>query len=418
MRHFLNIIFSAVAVTLFAPCLAGQSVTPDRANAIYKCGENAVFTVQPFPGASEKLEGILSLDGGNVLKTVEFEAAKGCRISGSLKTPGVLQLQVTGTAGGKKVQLLSAAAFDPLKILPGGAAPADLRSFWEQEKAKAEKFPLDPKVTRLEKFCNSKYSSYEVSFAVPDGRVYGFLCIPKSSKPLPALIGIEPSGIGRNTPVVNQFGNRFVVLWMNVHNFSPTMEPAARNKMWQALNKPFFARINSHDRYKQYYHRVLTGLCRAVDYLASRPEIDPQRIGAFGVSQGGGLALMLTAIHPRIKAVCANVPALCDHHGFKQGRRPGWPRMVKQNDKATSVCASYYDAALLASWIKVPCWIIGGLIDTTCPPASVCAAFNRVQSKEKYLILEPGMGHTSRPSYGKALGKMRKYIEQSVPTKK
>ena len=405
-----------VMLTLAVLPLAGRTVTLDRADAVYKCGENAVFTVQPFPGAAGKFKGILSLDGGKVLRTVEFDAAGGYRISGTLKNPGVLQLRVTGLAGGRKVELLSAAAFEPFKILPGTEAPADLADFWRQEKAKAEKFPMDLKVTRLEKFCNSRYSSYEVSLALPDGRIYGFLCIPKSSKPLPALIGIEPSGIGRNTPVVNQFGNRFAVLWMNVHNFSPTMEPAARNKAWKALNKPvFFARINSHDRYKQYYHRVLTGLCRAVDYLASRPEIDGSRIGAFGVSQGGGLALMLAALHPRIKAVCANVPALCDHHAFTQGRRPGWPRMVDPKNKATAVCASYYDAALLASQIKVPCWIIGGMIDTTCPPGSVCAAFNRVQSKEKYLILEPGMGHASRPSYGKALGSMRKYIEKSVP---
>src|SRR5436305_188314 len=35
---------------------------------------------------------------------------------------------------------------------------------------------------------------------------------------------------------------------------------------------------------------------RAVDYLQSRPEIDPQRIGAFGCSGGGAMTALLSAL--------------------------------------------------------------------------------------------------------------------------
>jgi len=41
---------------------------------------------------------------------------------------------------------------------------------------------------------------------------------------------------------------------------------------------------------------------RAVDYLQSRPEIDPNRIGAFGCSGGGVMTALLGALDPRIKA--------------------------------------------------------------------------------------------------------------------
>ena len=43
---------------------------------------------------------------------------------------------------------------------------------------------------------------------------------------------------------------------------------------------------------------------RAVDYLVTRPEVDPQRIGVVGNSGGGIMALLATAADPRIK-VCA-----------------------------------------------------------------------------------------------------------------
>ena len=39
-----------------------------------------------------------------------------------------------------------------------------------------------------------------------------------------------------------------------------------------------------------------------VDYLQSRPEVDPQRIGMMGVSQGGTMTAFTAAVEPRIKA--------------------------------------------------------------------------------------------------------------------
>jgi cephalosporin-C deacetylase-like acetyl esterase len=42
---------------------------------------------------------------------------------------------------------------------------------------------------------------------------------------------------------------------------------------------------------------------RAVDYLASRPEIDPDRIGAFGCSGGGTMTALLGALDPRVHAI-------------------------------------------------------------------------------------------------------------------
>ncbi len=43
---------------------------------------------------------------------------------------------------------------------------------------------------------------------------------------------------------------------------------------------------------------------RTVDYLLTRPEVDPTRVGSVGVSFGGWRSLFLTALDPRIAAGC------------------------------------------------------------------------------------------------------------------
>jgi hypothetical protein len=62
--------------------------------------------------------------------------------------------------------------------------------------------------------------------------------------------------------------------------------------------------------------RVLFGMMlfdefRAVDYLLSRPEVDPNRIGAFGLSMGATKAWWLAALDPRIK-LCIDLCCMTD----------------------------------------------------------------------------------------------------------
>lgn len=47
-------------------------------------------------------------------------------------------------------------------------------------------------------------------------------------------------------------------------------------------------------------------LSRVVDWLQSRPEVLPERIGMYGISQGGKSTLYFSALEPRIRAaVCS-----------------------------------------------------------------------------------------------------------------
>ena len=51
------------------------------------------------------------------------------------------------------------------------------------------------------------------------------------------------------------------------------------------------------------YRGIISDCVRGVDFLRSRPEIDPERIFACGSSQGGGLTLITSALRPEVFAL-------------------------------------------------------------------------------------------------------------------
>jgi hypothetical protein len=62
--------------------------------------------------------------------------------------------------------------------------------------------------------------------------------------------------------------------------------------------------------------------------VASRPDWDKTHFVVAGGSQGGQ-ALVTAGLSPRVTALAADVPALCDLTGNAVGRYDGWPLMVE-----------------------------------------------------------------------------------------
>jgi dienelactone hydrolase len=61
--------------------------------------------------------------------------------------------------------------------------------------------------------------------------------------------------------------------------------------------------------YRDWMCQTVVDLRRGIDYLVSRPDIDPERIAILGGSLGGWIGSILTAVEPRIKISILTVPA-------------------------------------------------------------------------------------------------------------
>jgi cephalosporin-C deacetylase-like acetyl esterase len=113
------------------------------------------------------------------------------------------------------------------------------------------------------------------------------------------------------------------------------------------------------------------------------------------------MGLVLTGLNKNITAACVNIPALCDHLGFRAGRAAGWPqvlgwrarrKMTKEQIETAAEMLPYFDAVNFSRKIAVPVLLTMGFLDITCPPSGVYAAYNVIQSPKR-IVTNPQYGH-------------------------
>jgi prepilin-type processing-associated H-X9-DG protein len=386
----------------------------------------------------------LSNDGLTTLSTkeVDLAAENPFTVTGTMDKPGILSLDVDVAAQPKRLHKVFGAAFEPFKIEPGGTRfdfetyhplPKDFKEFWNMgnrfeivppeklpdnlKRERVYKYYTEPQLTPLPRLTNDKVEGYKVSFQIPSGHIYGFLTIPKAPGKYPAIVSVPGAGPGATSaPMLEDF----VYLVMNVHTYDPDIPGKTINDSYKEVNEGgMYMYKNIPDREKTYFHHSIIGICQAVRWLSCHDKVDSKRIGYHGSSQGGAFGLILGGIEfnnvSNLCAIVCNVPALCDHLGYKEGRLAGWPQFCRQmnNSPEIEAMALYYDAANFARFIPhhVPVHVIVGLADRTCSPSSVYAAYNQIPSLDKKIISEVGMGHEVWPSYHKEIAWLKDYLK-------
>jgi cephalosporin-C deacetylase len=148
-----------------------------------------------------------------------------------------------------------------------------------------------------------------------------------------------------------------------------------------------------------YYTRLFTDAALAVDVALELA--GGGTVAVSGASQGGGLALAAAALHRDAVSVChADVPFLCDiQRAVTFASRPPYtevPDFLAENvpliDTALNTLR-YIDCALLARRITATTLVSVGLMDETCPPSTVFAAYNEITA-DKDIIVYPYSGHS------------------------
>jgi cephalosporin-C deacetylase len=167
------------------------------------------------------------------------------------------------------------------------------------------------------------------------------------------------------------------------------------------------------DRNTYAYRGFYVDTWRGIDFLLSRPEVDPTRIGVTGSSQGGGLTITTAAMRSEIRAAAAGAPYLCGFidaidltHTYPYEEINDYLRLYPERRPDVEKTVAYFDGINFADKITCPIAVNIGLQDNVCPPETGYALYNRIGSKEKHLHPYDGHGHEAgRVKHGAVVDK-------------
>jgi cephalosporin-C deacetylase len=314
-------------------------------------------------------------------------------------------------------------AFDmPLEQLKQYAGtnprPADFESYWDD--ALAEMRAADGRVElKPAEFQTPAAECFDLYFTgVRGARIHAKYLRPKNGgRPHPAILQFH--GYSGNSGDWSEY-LKYVLLGFSVASLDCRgqggLSEDAGGVRGNTL-KGHIIRGLDDDKENLLFRHIFLDTAQLAHIVMEMPEVDRQRIGVIGGSQGGGLTLACAALVPEVKRACAQFPFLSDYKrvweldlakdAYEELRdyfRRFDPRHEREEEIYTKL--GYIDVQNLAGRIQAEVLFGTGLMDTVCPPSTQFAAYNKIRSPKQMLIY-PDYAHEGLPGFmDKAFGFM------------
>ena len=161
--------------------------------------------------------------------------------------------------------------------------PADFDAFWEGVERQAAAIPLDAEVVPDPLRTSADIEVFQVFYTSLDNvRIAAWYCRPtRRPERAPAMLFLP--GYQMDPPIPKE--------WARKGYIALSVAPRGKLRSNRQFNPgyPNLLTYNIVDRHTYAYRGFYVDAWRGIDFLLSRPEVEPSRIGVTGSSQGGGL---------------------------------------------------------------------------------------------------------------------------------
>jgi cephalosporin-C deacetylase len=282
--------------------------------------------------------------------------------------------------------------YEPEKIVTPLTRESDFEEFWLQRKRELATVAPEFKVTRSDRSTRDVEVDLVEMQSYGHVKIRGWYTVPGKPGPHPAILSV-PGYTSTMWPFINRTNVATLALNPRGHgNSKDDIDPKGEEYMFLGFDP-------GHPE-NYIYAGAYMDCIRAMDFLASRPEINASRIGVEGGSQGGGLSFATAALDSRIVFCAPDIPWMGDWVGYLEAEQWGWdnyPKLFQVFPELTydgvNRFLSYFDTMNMAGWITCPVLMSVGLQDDVCPPRTSFATFNAVHSWKEYLVY-PFAGHS------------------------
>ncbi|MDD4494131.1 MAG: acetylxylan esterase [Eubacteriales bacterium] len=286
------------------------------------------------------------------------------------------------------------------KYMGKSPCPSDFDEYWDE--ALSEMKMTDPDVKLLPAtFQAPGVECFHLYFAgVGGARVHAKYYRPKSNGLHPALLTFH----GYHASSGDWFGNLayaqagFCVASMDVRGQGGLSEDNL--VVNGGTDYGHVTRGLSDGAKKLFYRNVFLDAAMLARIIMDFEEVDAERVGAYGGSQGGALTVVCAALEPRIKRIAPRAVFLSDYQRYYEMHAEvcGLTSYFRNFDvehlheQEIFNTLGYIDIQNLAPRVKAECLFSVGLADTTCPPSTQFATYNKINSK-KSIRIYPDFAH-------------------------
>ncbi|WP_179137113.1 acetylxylan esterase [Candidatus Entotheonella palauensis] len=272
--------------------------------------------------------------------------------------------------------------------------PADFDAFWDGVKRQEAAVALEPEVVLDPLRTSPDIEVFQVFYnSIDQVRIAAWYCRPaQRAERTPAILFLP--GYQMDPPIPKD--------WARKGYIALSVAPRGKLRSNRQYN-PGYPNLLTHnivDPHTYAYRGFYVDAWRGVDFLRSQPEVDSDRIGVTGSSQGGGLTITTAAIKPEIRAAAAGCPYLCGYpdsieltQTYPYEEINDYLRQYPDRRQAVTDTVAYFDGINFADRITCPIIVNIGLQDNVCPPETGYALFNRIGSADKKLYTYDGHGH-------------------------
>ena len=288
---------------------------------------------------------------------------------------------------------------------PERVEPDDFDDFWRSTLTRAREAAQPPVLEPVDTGLVT-VDVHDLTFSGFDGQpVRGWVVVPRGLRgPLPAVVEFIGYGGGRGLPHEwlgwSAAGYVHVVMDIRGQGSNGTRTGATADPDAGGPATPGFVTRGIDDPDDYYYRRLFTDAVRAVDVALELPDVDASRVVIAGGSQGGAIAIAATALSGRAAAALVDVPFLCDiRRAVQITDSSPYSELVTycrtHRDRVDRVfrTLSYIDGVNLAARATAPALFSVALMDQTCPPSTVFAAYNSWAGDDKEISVWPYNGH-------------------------
>lgn len=294
------------------------------------------------------------------------------------------------------------ALFDwPLDVLeryrPALDIPDDFDAFWQETLSEARQYPLGACFEPVD-YGLVTVETYDVTFAGYGGQpVKAWLLLPRGEGPRPCIVEYIGYGGGRGFPID-------WLLFSSAGYAHLVMDTRGQGSAWQKGDTADVAAdVNPHypgfmtqgilDPKSYYYRRVFTDAVRALEAARAHPAVDAARLAVTGGSQGGGLALAVAGLEPGVVACLPDVPFLCHYRratdltdSLPYGEISRYCKVHRDEVETVFATLAYFDGLNFAARATAKALFSVALMDQTCPPSTVYAAYNHYRGPKEIRV--------------------------------